>query len=216
MLKKIIASAALVAVVGLVAATAYVFGASAPTPEAPIVASAPSGPSEGVTVHGHWTIDVTEASGSLVSTSQFDNSFVGASRLAAILARSSGVGHWMLSAAAPGGSPPCEITGLANPCWITEIPPVQANYFDGLSVELIGATANQLRLSGTAVASRDGDITNVASFIQLCGPEVASQDVSSCTSGQSDVFSAKDLGSTDSVSVISGQSINLTVVFTFQ
>jgi hypothetical protein len=222
MLKKIITGTALVAVIGLVATAAYVVGTGTSPTDAPVVASAPSGPNEGITVHGAWNIEVADPDGTVVSVSDFENALLpqGGIRLAQVLGRTSGVGGWSITLSDPGGTPPCETAaGLANPCNIWEVPPSTApNHFSGLAIQApaTGVPPAELTLSGSVTVTRDGSITSVHTGIGQCGPEVAAQDLASCTSPVTDAFSSKTLATADAVAVVAGQSVNVTVVFTFQ
>ena len=58
--------------------------------------AAPGGGStEGIKVHGHWTIEVRDPDGSLVSRTEFDNALSGGtSRLPKVLARVYTIGLW--------------------------------------------------------------------------------------------------------------------------
>src|SRR3989442_5421961 len=50
-------------------------------------AESKGGQVEGIKVHGHWTIEVRNPDGTLVTRREFENGLVGASGLAQILAR---------------------------------------------------------------------------------------------------------------------------------
>ncbi len=59
------------------------------------------GPSEGIKVHGHWTIEVREPDGTLVSRTEFENALApdmgqgsGAQFLTRLLSRDAAVGKW--------------------------------------------------------------------------------------------------------------------------
>jgi len=86
--------------------------ATQPTPSAATGEPAPKGAHEGIKVHGHWTIEVRNPDGKLVSHTEFENLLVqpyGANYLTAVL----------LGNTVPGGYTVIlgsDTTGLAGPC----------------------------------------------------------------------------------------------------
>ena len=56
----------------------------------------PGGPHAGIQIHGHWTIEVREPDGTLVTHREFDNALVatGPETLASILSRQRSPGLW--------------------------------------------------------------------------------------------------------------------------
>src|SRR5580704_12645686 len=76
--------------------------AAKPTPAAnrPANKNAPKGQTEGIKVHGHWTIEVRNPDGTLVDHREFENSLApanggnGAGLLAALLGRVVSAGSW--------------------------------------------------------------------------------------------------------------------------
>ena len=231
MLKKITAGAALVAVIGLVATAAYVLGTgSSASNDAPVVASAPSAPSEGVPsqniqVHGRWTIEVADPDGSVVGVSEIDNALVsvGKQHLAKLLARTQSVGDWqvLLTPGSSGGTSPCvDASGAAAGCTIYEgTPPVSGPHtFTGLTVDAPAGSIAKTVLSGTATAGADGVIGQVLTSMRVCDSTVAPAGATAVTCGTPlfTGFSGTTLSASDVVSVVAGQSINVTVVYTFQ
>ncbi|MFC1981108.1 hypothetical protein ACFLVN_02560 [Chloroflexota bacterium] len=61
-------------------------------------------PVEGITVHGHWTVNVLNPDGSMVAHREFDNRLVGDGneKLTSILARQHTPGRWFVTL---GGGP---------------------------------------------------------------------------------------------------------------
>jgi hypothetical protein len=61
-----------------------------------MVASAPDSPAEGISVHGHWTIEVKNPDGTLAERREFDNALQpgGKESLVKLLARQTSVGGW--------------------------------------------------------------------------------------------------------------------------
>lgn len=72
---------------------------------------------EGIKVHGHWTIDVEEAGGRLVSHNEFENALVsvGADLLSQILGHQKGVGAWQVQINGPINTGICD-----NLIWSTQ------------------------------------------------------------------------------------------------
>jgi hypothetical protein len=224
MFRKIIAATALIAVTGLVAATAYVFGTDTPTRGASIVASAPSGPSQGIAVQGHWTIEIAEPDGTVVSTNEFENSLTvnGAQFLSDVLSRESTPGIWKVVLATQSGVPGACLTtsGNAVGCTITELPVSDPSLqsattrFGGLSVTSPSSGANEraLVLSGSATATNDGTIGRVSTTAHACSSATAPDSASTCSTNNT-VFTVKVLSIP--IVVLTGQSINTTVVISF-
>src|SRR6185295_16924698 len=90
----------------------------------PLVAQAatPGPPHEGIKVHGHWTVDVREPDGKLVSHREFENALAsaGASPLAQLLTHSFSVIAWAvyLEALSPDPDPCNLLGGNPAPCQI--------------------------------------------------------------------------------------------------
>jgi len=230
MFNKIIAASALVAVIGLVAATAYVFGAGTIAPksdDAQTLASAPTGPNEGVEVHGRWIIEVADTEGASVTVREFDNALQapGAALLAQVLAHDKGVGAWVVNVTnALTGQYPCtgdSLLSLGDACRMSQVPGTLADTNAGslaVAAPTTGANANKLVLSGTVIAGQDGAIDNVSAYIHECAPTSAPQDVETSCAGQGPFtwFSSKQLSAAEAIPVVTGQTVNVTVVFTFQ
>jgi hypothetical protein len=146
--------------------------------------------SEGIKVHGRWTIDVRQPDGTLVSHREFENallvsregSTVGNVILARILGRELSLGNWHIylgsdnqsdpapcinSAMAPaivdgffGGNGPGR---LQNVCMISEVgSSISSSQIGTLTVSVVGA---QLVLTGTATASKTGKIREVVTLL---------------------------------------------------
>lgn len=76
----------------------------------------------GVTVHGHWTIDVRNPDGTLVSHTEFDNALhpaQGASLLAGLLTSEYSAGRWMIAIIGQNANP-CVAATTPVPCSIVE------------------------------------------------------------------------------------------------
>lgn len=112
-------------------------------------------PSEGIQVHGHWTIEVRDPDGTVASRREFENALTqeGAEALISLLTdlRPAGLGDadWVVGLSDTSGTPPCP-----SECFVVE--------GAGLTVENLGSS---MRLSGAATADTDGTISRVRTII---------------------------------------------------
>jgi hypothetical protein len=134
---------------------------------------------EGIKVHGHWTIVVKNADGSLASTHEFENALVtatgigGGSLLSGLLANYYSDPIWIVSLSGPNTTGPCQHDGSSQmwPCRVAEprAPFSGSEYSKNLVVGLpLGSGQQQrpngtLELSGSVTAVHDGEITLVDS-----------------------------------------------------
>ena len=142
-----------------------------------------AGHSEGIQVHGHWTIEVREPDSALVSRQEFDNDLQagGAKRLSMVLGRRSSVGKWWITMSDIGVTArgACLLPdGSPVSCTIIEGPDLgvaPSAFFPNLTVQVPESGPNQdkLVLSGTVTAARDGYITRVQSNFRTCPASVA-------------------------------------------
>lgn len=172
-----------------------------------------------VQIHGSWTIEVRDATGTTVSRTQFENALQtkGATVLSKILSRTWSTGLWHVYLY--GNPGPCLFNGSGSPCMITEAPDArtQGYIFKTLTVSAptSGTNANKLVLSGTATAQNDSDISAVATEQEPC--QAIEAPSSPCPIGDvttNGPFSEATLPT--AVQVVTGQQIIVTVVFTFQ
>ena len=196
-------------------------------------AQAPGGTQEGIKVHGHWVIEVRNPDGSLVDRREVENgiSVAGGPLLAGLLTRGLSAGYWtiVLTGAPNSACAPAPGTG----CWIQQSRPVgQPGIFppgpgisDTLTVNLGGAS-NSVVLQGMVTAPATGVIDLVTTHLGACVPGTAP---ASCTSFNlpntppyntigSTEFSRRLFGippAIPSVSVVSGQIVQVTVTITF-
>jgi hypothetical protein len=180
------------------------------------------GQKESIKVHGHWTIDVRNADGTLATHREFENALQtsGAKVLAHLLARLDTVqpDRWSIRIGeGASGSGPCATPDPAY-CEIMEstypggLPP---RYFKTLTLSVNEAAASFV-LNGTATAQRASQIDNLSTFVGECSQ-------GSCNSGL--LFTHVDLpapvnGSCSpniqcAVSVVSGQIIQVSVTISF-
>jgi hypothetical protein len=188
-----------------------------------------TGLDSGIKVHGHWTIEVRNSDGTLVTRREFENAlaFDGPLNLATALGRTATVGLWRLEidfANYPSG--PCVFNGSPIYCLIhesgdTNVPGSGSNDFYTLNVTAPfrpDPNAGTVTLVGTFTVQNPGPIAAVGTALGGCAPTVP---LSSCTLGPAfnsyNVlgFSAFSSATIAPISVIAGQLVSVTVVFSF-
>ena len=186
----------------------------------PVAAAEKKGTGEGITVHGHWTIEIRNADGTLDSRREVENALViwtagGQTLLAGLLANYYSDPIWFVSLYGPdvNGSPtgPCRHEGSPNawPCSIAEpeAPFSGTEYFKNLVVGLPIQGGQQQRpagtveLSGSATAALDGSIARVSSGWYVTARNHFGD------------FTSKSL--TPAIEVRAGQIVQVKVVFSF-
>lgn len=162
------------------------------------------GPQEGIKVHGHWTIVIKNADGSVASRREFENALVGNSggaTLSAILSRNATVGEWGIEL----NFLPVGVDFIVEPNFPSNLfgsAPLDKNL--AVQAPSSGLNALALVLSGSTKFSAAANILNVATFL-------------TCASGGgcgTNQFTAHDL-SASPVAVQSGQTVDVTVVISF-
>jgi hypothetical protein len=188
------------------------------TPQSVARENSRGGQHEGIKVHGHWTIEVRNPDGTVVTHREFENSLTssGALALANILSGVLAFSFWQITLS--GGPEPCfeslASAGGPAPSACSVVPksynpfPGATSYFQTLTTT---KTFSQVTLSGTAVAGESGSVQTVQTFIYLCSTTVAP---AGCTQ-ISDVegFTAATLATP--VPVSTGQTIAVTVTISF-
>jgi len=175
--------------------------------------AAGGGPREGITVHGHWEIEVRNPDGSLAERREFENALVqtGGQILAQLLGATLSPGPWVIRAQRTGGytyivpPPPA-----ANPTLLAGS--------NNLNVAVLGAS---LVLSGSFNATFDGSISGVGTFWALCD---ANQSPTGCLAfpritdfvlagldGNNTAFTATNV----QVAVQTGQIVQIRVTLSF-
>ncbi|MBF8265772.1 MAG: hypothetical protein HW384_1636 [Dehalococcoidia bacterium] len=155
--------------------------AIAPAPVAPSSGeAAPTRPGvEGIKVSGHWTIEVREPDGRLVSRQEFENALMtlGAESLAGFLAREQTTGWWRLNLNGTSStSHACLSSGTPFPCLIGESSDTGtfSYLFKTLVVSSVGSGATaKMKSSGTLTAQKDGDIGTVSTWVGRCANTIA-------------------------------------------
>lgn len=179
-----------------------------------------SGAVEGIKVHGHWEIEVRNLDGTFDTRREFDNALnpFGAESLARLLGRTMSVGLWQILLVDDSGGGPCELDGQPRACGIQEPTDSRTDprFFNNLVVEVVGPPANEMVLSGTATAQRDGTIAIVRTFLYRCTPDLAPDDPPACQQALGDQFAQFTFTTLASpVSVVAGQQILVTVTMSF-
>jgi hypothetical protein len=166
------------------------------------------GPDESIGVSGHWVIEVRDPDGTLVTRREFHNALSGASRLSEYLRGVFTPGPMRVEVS-------CQLATCVNPCpigcSITEaraIGVATPSLFKNLTVTTL-PTGYQMQ--GFAVASTDGAISTVKSFVGLCIPTVAPAN---CLVSQVS-NSLTSTGLSPPVPVASGQQVLVTVTIGF-
>lgn len=176
---------------------------------------------EGIQVHGDWVLEVRNPDGSVVERREFRNALTpyGAAALERALGRAGTIGLWNLQLGAdPLSSSPWtdggSSGGIGALFFEPDTMPFPTSYFfDNLTVSR--PASGGMRLTGTAIAQRDGQITVVTSLATVCGP--TETPASRCNSGAEgatwDVFSRRVLSTP--VSLGAGQQVVASLTITF-
>lgn len=183
---------------------------------------------QGLKLHGHWSITIKNPDGTVASHNEFENSLTGGGP-AAILSLISGQAtpsDIMIGLADVGGTPPCVSSG--GICGIVRIltdEPADSNCQSFYCVTGLTSTLNingnppTLTYAGSFTATQAGAINTVATYIGMCGfatgnVSPTAPNVCNTASGGSNSVGQFTGASITPVSVLSGQIIQVTVVFT--
>lgn len=183
-----------------------------------VVEEKPSGDAshQGIKVHGHWTVEVRNPDGSVVTHREFENSLFPSPALASILGRQVASGFWTIflypgTVCGNTNNAGCSIAEPANTCCLYNS--------TNLSVTVSG---NSFVLSGTVVATGGGSITTVQTDSQACPNTVApSAPCQSYNSGPNFGFGAgagfifTSTNPSPAISVAAGQTVAVTVNISF-
>lgn len=193
-------------------------GAASHTGKAIHQSSSKGGPHEGIKVHGHWTIEIRNPNGSLVTHREFENSIAGGSgggsaALSAFLGRQYLVGAWAVSLGGPGI---CGISGApaGGNCNIFE-PSGFSIGFANSSNLTIAVNASTVALSGSVTTSTAGQITSVATAVLGCSPAIAAYGPNCSVISGWTGFSVTGTALATAVQVSPGQIIQVKVVLSF-
>jgi hypothetical protein len=218
--KKWFAAAVVVAVAAVTLGLVFGLTGSQPQSTQPIQASlAPAGaPSEGVQVHGHWTIDVRNPDGSLVNHQEFENSLdsTGNITLAKVLSGNMTAGPWRIwlvtnpFAFRVENDQPAQVGMIEEPC-PASTSPTWLNHFYNLTKK--GWADGSITLNGSAIAQADGNITAVATRLDLC-PNSVPPSLCNCTQTSME-YGAFTLASVALTPLLEGQQVSVEVTLSF-
>ncbi len=175
------------------------------------VSSAPGGaPQEGIKVHGHWTVEVTNPDGTLAERREFDNALVSSASWAKIFARQMSFGGWEIELMQPAGEASAFFNSFGDSVsgYIFESTYSLQNdpyVFKNLTLSL---AQGGFVLSGTATAQRAGRI----GMVRTIASELAATLPPSDTYARTSAFTSATLLAP--ISVGTGQQIAATVVIT--
>jgi hypothetical protein len=166
-------------------------------------------PSEGIAVHGAWTIDVYNEDGTLDQHVEFSNALLdsGGAALTSMLARQSSPGPWMVVLYNGAQDAPCP-----SFCRVGEAGWPDATESNDLTVQVVTGPPDVLRLAGSVTATQDGDVTSVRTWISPCDSATAPDN---CAGGGAIVpFTDKTLD-TPVLGITIGQTIQVQVDISF-
>jgi len=160
------------------------------TPRRAVEAAASNGQHEGITVHGHWTIEVRNPDGTVATHREFENSLVsgtGPNLLVGLLSGNYVAGPWtIVLRGAPGpcstflasGLGTCYITAGNAPTEATGCSPTptpvssgtQPYCYDDLMESLTGTGTyfTSFTMSGSVYADQASTVTSVATYMTSC------------------------------------------------
>jgi len=221
--KKWFAAAVVVAVAAVTLGLVLGLTGSQPQSTQSIQASLPpAGPaSEGVQVHGHWTIDVRNPDGSLVNHQEFENALTasGGLGLANLLIGNDTVGPWGIRLK---GSPP---DYYADSPWYADGGPVEGMIYEPgyvcshpncsatLTVTLV-PEPTEMVLKGTITANQNGNIGRVETLFFVCNNTLSPSTCGYGNMTHIHAFTGTDLAAP--LAVLTDQQILVEVDISFQ
>ena len=159
----------------------------------------PGGLTEGLTVHGHWVIDVRNPDGTLAAHRDFENAYQGGNLLAILMARQSSTGLWAVF-----------LNGSNSQPILTE--PTEPFNFGGkvVSKNLTVSVVAGLVLSGSYTAPFTDTIGTAETAQATCSATVA--PATPCETGSYFEFTEANFSP---INVVQGQIVQVTVTITF-
>jgi len=204
--------------------TAFALSAIFPIATSSVRAQAPrkaaserGGQKEGIKVHGHWTIEVQNPDGTLVTRREFENALTpeGGTTLALVLGLKNTFGEWAIRLKGDtNANEPCAFQDLGSgqlvpiPCVVS-----QGNGDLKLDVPGSGENANKLVITGQATAQRSGNISTVQTDVGRCqmnSPNCGGSGYRFTASPVRDVT-----GQPTTLPVTAGRIIQVTVIISF-
>ena len=132
------------------------------------------GPIEGITVHGHWVIEVRDPDGTLVERREFENALSSAATITGLLARDHSAGLWEVQLrASVSSAAPCQTSaGTSSHCHVVESASSvsDAKFSKTLT---ISHGFGDFVLTGTATAQKSGEVGVVRTGMSRCATPVA-------------------------------------------
>ena len=173
------------------------------------------GPKEGIKVHGHWTIEVRQPDGTLLTRHDFENAVTatGRSYLVWFLAQARTAGLWSVTVSGPLCSPDAFGNSSCKLVQADSLHSEGGNIFKNLTVGLGNALfPSSLTLSGSFTAASAGNVSSVGTGLGICNPLI--EGPANCTASTlTPNFSGTTLSTP--VDVQAGQIVQITVVFSF-
>ena len=168
-----------------------------------------TGNSEGIQVHGDWTITVYNEDGTLDQQVEFSNALLpeGEFDITKVLAGDFTAGPWAIWLFGDSGPAPC-----SSSCVIGEPNFPFATPFKNLTATAANAEPHMLSLNGTVIAEQDGVIDRVGSDMEACTPDTTPDDCTSDNLDGADLFTETSI---TPVNVTAGQSIAVSVDISF-
>ena len=174
----------------------------------------PGGQEEGIKVHGHWTIDVRNRDGKLVTHREFENSLQdGRYILGPLLGRANTAGNWLVFVFGP-----CPVVLNLNYCIVAESTETYyqgSGVFNTLTVNAPvspNAGAGTVTLSGTFTAQIAAQISDLRTGLETCAPTVAPASCPALATNLGFYFSHATIAP---IAVTVGQLVQVTVVYSF-
>ena len=213
----------------------------APAQAQPRAAQAPRKPTnggthEGITVHGHWVIEVRNPDGKLVSHTEFENSLeqpTGGQYIAQILGGTAFAGEYAIALPVPcssysfcvlsqtGGAavPSVGITSDVSSAFGGAVSLICSGAPVGTCTQTLSVVVNggSIVLQGSAVAQAAGSVGGVESLISRCGTNgVTPYTQPQCGQQNGEVEPLTGATVTPVVPFSGGQTVSVTVTISFQ
>lgn len=169
-----------------------------------------AGPSEGIQVHGDWTIDIYNEDGSLDEHVEFSNALValGQESLVELLAAEQSAGRWNFEIGeATTPAQVCPTTGFQGRCFVAPID------IETIDVDQ-DSRLDTLRLSGSTEIEADGQVEFVRSVLKTCEGSISPSDCASGT-GIFRSFTERALDPGDVAAVTAGQVVQVQIEISF-
>jgi hypothetical protein len=170
---------------------------------------------EGVTVKGHWVVDIFNADGSRAARHEFDNALTanGRTALAVLLSRRGEIRSWAIGTNSLCG------TGGGSPCYLMQpAAPASLNGWTAASQNLAvtmnsGGSLGTVSLAGSATVTGTGSISTFTTYMAVCGDPSQVPGLTDCAAPSQVYLDFSQRG--QSISIQAGQVLQITVTFSF-